>query len=412
MMQNETSTADDSSCSSHCTEAAFLDMLGLSFDDVPSMSLDIDGDQKEPGKISDVHDNDSMDRSNEPPNQPIHSIILENNSSVIRRHLQPSVTRVEVPSRCSRYLHKPSSVAFFVIDNFLQAAECQGLIQLAHKLSSNGFHYVTEAAHTDNDGISHIVKLQEPNRHKLSVFEHPPSINRLWERLKPIVLQHIHQFTNHTKCGPPLGLNPRLRVLRYDASDNDIFEPHFDATTRVTTDVNGDQCDMTSLLTVLVYLNDGGGKNFNGGETFYLDSVSPKHRDGEISIVPSCGKAVVFEHDLYHTSVPLGFGTKYVLRTDVLFDTNTLRSGGVDVPRDWGVGNTEEMKSVSTLSELCHIVSLANEEMALLEDAGLLDLTFDTFFSPGVTAVKSVLSDILRSDTAEMLLIAALKYRQ
>jgi len=404
-MQNEIPADDGSSCGSNSTEAAFLEMLGLStFDDIPSMTLDLDGDQDELGKISDSLEDSTDDRN---LNQ---LIILENDSSVSDLHLQPAVTSFEVPSRCSRYLHKPSSVAFFVIDNLLEAAECQALIQLAHKLSSKGFHYVTEAAHTD--GMSHIVRLQEPNKHKLSVFEHPPSTNRLWDRLKPIVLKHTHQFMNHTKCGPPLGLNPRLRVLRYDASDNDVFEPHFDATTRVISDINGKCCDTTSLLTVLVYLNDGGGKDFDGGETFYLDSVSPKSHADEISIVSSCGKAVVFEHDLYHASVPLRFGTKYVLRTDVLFNTDALGSGGVDIPRGFGGGYTEEVESITTLSGLCHLVALTDEERALLEDAGLLDLTFDTLFAPGVTVVKSILSDILRNDTAQSLLIAALKHRQ
>lgn len=132
------------------------------------------------------------------------------------------VTILEVPHKCSRYLHRPTDVAAFVIDNFLDASECEQLIHLANKRSSTGFHYVTEASHTDNEGITHIVKLQEANKHKLSVFEHAPTIDLLWKRMEHIILPYIEAFINSTKCGHPLGLNPRLRVLRYDATDNDV----------------------------------------------------------------------------------------------------------------------------------------------------------------------------------------------
>lgn len=137
------------------------------------------------------------------------------------------VTILEVPHKCSRYLHHPTDVAAFVIDNFLDASECEQLIHLASKLSSTGFHYVTEASHTDNEGITHIVKLQEANKHKLSVFEHAPTIDLLWKRMEHIILPHIETFMDSTNCGPPLGLNPRLRVLRYDAADNDVCEYHW-----------------------------------------------------------------------------------------------------------------------------------------------------------------------------------------
>jgi hypothetical protein len=268
-------------------------------------------------------------------------------------------------------------------------------------LSSKGFHYLTEAAHTDENGNTHMVKLQEPNKHKLSVFEHPPTTKKLWNKLESIILPHISSFIENTKRGRPIGLNPRLRVLRYDATDNDVFEPHFDATTQVN--------ESTSLLTVLIYLNDGGGKEFDGGETCFLDSKSIKMNDTTTTMVtPSTGDVVVFEHDLFHSSAPLKFGTKYILRTDVLFQLDEEEEGGgVESPR--GESNESADDLAATLFEVCQQLSVSEDAKTALADVGLIDLSIEALFNPGQNVVKSILNDVLDDDTSERVFKAALE---
>eukprot|EP00986_Skeletonema_menzelii_P005624 scaffold2086_cov149-Skeletonema_menzelii.AAC.21 len=311
----------------------------------------------------------------------------------------PSVKHLNVPQNCSRYLHKPCDVASFVIQNFLNEDECQDLIHLANTLSSTGFHYVTEAAHTDEDGTTHIVKLQEANKHKLSVFEHTQTTQKLWRRLKTIIQPHISTFIENAHCGKPIGLNPRLRVLRYDALDNDVFEPHFDATTRVN--------ESTSLLTVLIYLNDGGGKDFDGGETCFLDSKSMKLNGASATVTPSAGDVVVFEHDLFHSSAPLKFGTKYILRTDVLFQFG--EDGGVELPRGESKGSSENLSV--TLLDVCQQLSVYDDVKNALGDICLIDLSIEALFNPGEAVVKSILHDVLDSHTADMIFQAAMDCR-
>lgn len=350
----------------------------------------------------------------------------------------PIVTAFDVPPRCSRHLHRPSDVAAFTISNFLDATECEELTHRAASASASaaassssatttGFHYVTEATHTDDDGITHIVKLQQPNQHKLSVFEHSPTLERIWNRMHPILLPHIAPFIENTNCGPPRGLNPRLRVLRYDAIDKDIFQPHFDATTKVN--------NLTSLLTVLIYLNDGNGIDFDGGETYYLDyhtstaTNQPRNTNtnscyasssssASTKITPKTGTAVIFEHNLYHSSVPLIFGIKYVLRTDILFEYD----GDIDKPRGKRCSNTNNnvhinnglkntTTSCNTLLEICQELLLPEEEQSALEEIGLLDLTLDSLFAPGVSAVRDMLCDVMEEQFASRLLQAALEYR-
>jgi len=330
------------------------------------------------------------------------------NALIATNENNPVVTVLEVPHRCSRYLHHSSDCAAFVIDNFLDAAECEQLIQLANKLSSTGFHYVTEASHIDNDGITHIVKLQEANKHKLSVFEHRPTISMLWEKMEPIIQPRIRKFIDHTNCGQPVGLNPRLRVLRYDALDNDDFEPHFDATTKVN--------NTTSLLTVLIYLNDGGGIDFSGGETCYLDHHIPRSIDSCTKVVPSRGKVVIFEHDLFHSSIPLEVGTKYVLRTDVLFDIDDTSDGSVGVDKPRGQVNKEDVDDdrmvCTTLQELTQLLEFSEEDKQSLDELGLLDMSLDALFAPGVSAVKQMLHDALDERRAALLLKAAIQARE
>ena len=338
----------------------------------------------------------------------------------------PRVSSLDVPRRCSRYLHHPSDVSAFALHGFLDAAECRHLIRLASAPSSSvtGFRYIAEASHTDDRGATHVVKLREANRHKLSVFEHRPTVDMLWERMEPAILPHIGSFVRDVGCGPPVGLNPRLRVLRYDADDDDVFDPHFDATTRAD--------GRTSLLTVLIYLNDGGGRDFDGGETRFVDhavsrpgggGIDPRERATEIA--PEAGKVVLFEHDLFHSSAPLIFGTKYVLRTDVLFELDPNDGGrgrgGVGAPRggpDDPEGgrrrgspeNDDAATPPRTVLDACRRLSLTEAAIRGLDEMGLLDLTLDSLLAPGVCAVREVLRDVLDEPSAESLIRAALEF--
>lgn len=220
-----------------------------------------------------------------------------------------------------------------MVSNLLSSAECQFLIQFAEKQSN--FKYITEAKHFAPDGSSYLVPIHNPNPHKLSVFYGPQIATAIWDRLHPLIAKHnIRGFQDRTECGDPVGLNPRIRILRYDADSNDRFEPHFDATTFIDSH--------QSLLTVLIYLNDGGGTDFSGGETCYLDAhilsslgAATFAEEKITKVTAESGKAVIFEHDLYHSGAPLTSGTKYVLRTDVMFPRKNENGNAIaDVESD------------------------------------------------------------------------------
>ena len=323
----------------------------------------------------------------------------EEEAAAARRSVIATRT-LAVPRRCSRYLHPPERCAAFVVDDLLSVPQCRSLIELASK-SNGGFRYVTEASHPSPDGRTTVgvVTLQNPNPHKLSVFESRIAIANIWDSLRGRIDTRIGEFRERTGCGPPLGLNPRIRVLRYDAGDGDRFEPHFDATT-----TSGPE--RRSLLTVLVYLNGGGGVAFGGGETLYLDSIKPI-MSGATRVIPSTGRAVIFEHDLYHSSACLEWGTKFVLRTDVMFAARDDPLGDVAVSSCEAEG--QPPPPPNSLSDICFRLDLPGWKRQVLEDMGMLDMTVESFLAPGVAMLKLMLTDQIGGDIADILITEALE---
>jgi len=234
------------------------------------------------------------------------------------------------------------------------------------------------------------------------VFYGPQIATAIWDRLHPLIAKHnIRGFQDRTECGDPVGLNPRIRILRYDADSNDRFEPHFDATTFIDSH--------QSLLTVLIYLNDGGGTDFSGGETCYLDAHISSSlgavtfaEEKITKVTAESGKAVIFEHDLYHSGAPLTSGTKYVLRTDVMFPRKNENGNAIadvesrmkDTEGDKAINSTTKSSSPTNLvMDLLRSLYITTEEMSNLESACILDMTVTNLFAIGTPSVRIILQD-------------------
>ena len=98
-----------------------------------------------------------------------------------------------------------------------------------------------------------------------------------------------------------VGLNERFRAYRYGPGQR--FAPHFDGCFR------RDERE-ASEITVMLYLNDG----CDGGETAFLDF--------ETKIVPKRGMVLLFQHTILHEGCLVRAGSKYVLRSDVMYRTS------------------------------------------------------------------------------------------
>jgi predicted 2-oxoglutarate/Fe(II)-dependent dioxygenase YbiX len=103
------------------------------------------------------------------------------------------------------------------------------------------------------------------------------------------------------------GLNPRFRFCRYRGGQR--FCIHRDG-------AHAPGPGERSHLTCMLYLNDAA--EFSGGATRYYAERSED--SGLLGTVrPEAGTMIVFDHALWHDGEAVTSGTKYVMRTDVLY---------------------------------------------------------------------------------------------
>jgi prolyl 4-hydroxylase len=172
------------------------------------------------------------------------------------------------------------SQSIFTISDVLAPAECNEMVARANVV---GFDTATI-----NASAGPRIDKDARNNDRVIVDDFGTA-RRLWQR--------VGEFMPRMLSGRQVrGLNERLRFYRY--SPGQKFSWHADAPFARE---NGE----LSLLTFMIYLNDG----YEGGATRF-DSVVVEGR---------LGMALVFEHGLIHEGSEVRTGTKYVLRSDVMF---------------------------------------------------------------------------------------------
>jgi prolyl 4-hydroxylase len=170
--------------------------------------------------------------------------------------------------------------AIFTVTDVLTGDECQEMIALAH---ARGF----EAATISTWNGPRIDR--EARNNDRVILEDFDLAQRLWRR--------VESYVSRVRLARQVcGLNERFRFYRY--APDQRFSWHADAPFARD---NGE----LSLLTFMIYLND----NYQGGET----------RFQSLSVHGKSGMALVFEHGLLHEGAAVTEGTKYVLRSDIMF---------------------------------------------------------------------------------------------
>lgn len=168
----------------------------------------------------------------------------------------------------------------FSIHDLLTLDECEKLIALSE---TRGF---AEASVRTDHGPKAQPMIRNNER---VVFEAPAWRDVLWQRLSALTLPEVGGKR-------ATGLPRALRFYKYTPGQR--FKMHKDGP--------WEEDGRTSELTLLVYLNEG----FAGGDTAFRD----------LSITPRTGSALLFLHDTWHEGSALINGTKYVLRSDVMYD--------------------------------------------------------------------------------------------
>jgi WD40 repeat protein len=143
---------------------------------------------------------------------------------------------------------------------------------------------------------------------------------RLFERLSPALPATLEESGARWRLA---GLNARFRFCRY--RDGQSFTRHRDGAWAPS-------ATRRSWLTAMIYLNDA--STFAGGATRFYGEA------GVESVPPRAGQAIVFDHRLWHDGEAVREGTKYVMRTDVIYELEQAApaeplksSGGLECER-------------------------------------------------------------------------------
>lgn len=187
----------------------------------------------------------------------------------------------------------------FTVSDLYTPAECRQLIERGE---NTGFE---AASVTTSTGQKMMPGVRNNDR---AIFDDDAFARSVWERVRSFVPSSMDGFE-------VVGLNPRFRFYRYDPGQR--FKRHQDGRVRTA---DGE----VSRLTFLLYLN----ADYEGGQTIfrhytYEGETGTKH---EIEIVPETGLGLFFVHERHHEGAPLIAGRKYVLRSDVLYAGEPVRS--------------------------------------------------------------------------------------
>ncbi|HEY0065447.1 MAG TPA: 2OG-Fe(II) oxygenase [Telluria sp.] len=175
------------------------------------------------------------------------------------------------------------------IENFLSAAECKRFIA-----NGEAIGYVPSEVNLPG-GSRRAAEIRNNDR---VIFDDAALAAWLFARARPLLPANIAGGTVHA-------FNERMRFYRY--GPDEYFKWHRDG-------MFSPSSQLTSLLTFMIYLNDG----FEGGDTEFKTGV----------VKPEAGMGLIFPHHLLHLGAVITSGTKYVLRTDVMYrQSKSARAG-------------------------------------------------------------------------------------
>ena len=201
-----------------------------------------------------------------------------------------------------------SVAGVFQLLNVLSRSECQQLIRLTESIG-----YLPDAAVSLPRSVRH--------NHSLTWLADDKTTDIIWQRCAPFMTDDQGIFDSKQA----LGLNSRFRFYRYQPGD--YFSPHTDGAWPGSKVIDRQLVanafpDRWSQLTFLLFLSD----EYEGGRTqFYLRS-NKRDESTVVSVQTPVGGVLCFPHGMHplhclHSSEEIVSGSKYIIRSDVLFET-------------------------------------------------------------------------------------------
>jgi hypothetical protein len=191
------------------------------------------------------------------------------------------------------HLLPDSDLLCFVVPGAFSSAACEALLtpEIKASLQPAGTHYPTYYRNNER-----------------SVVDSEALARQLFATIEPVLPAELPADEPTDSPWQLRQLNPRLRFCRYAAGQ--YFHRHLDG-------VYHQSATVQSRLTFMIYLNDA--TEFAGGRTLFYRSKDDPQVWAEYW--PVKGDLIVFDHRLWHEGEQLEAGQKYVLRSDILYET-------------------------------------------------------------------------------------------
>lgn len=183
-----------------------------------------------------------------------------------------------------------TSLPCFLLRGVFSREECTGII---HEAEASGFQAT---------GGDYPPSYRDNDRH---VRDDAARAEAVFARIRPFLPERLVDAAGD--AWRLKGLNPRFRFCRYRGGQR--FCIHRDG-------AHAPSAQERSHLTCMLYLNDSA--EFSGGATrYYAERAEGSEVLGAVR--PEAGTLIVFDHGLWHDGEAVSSGTKYVMRTDVLY---------------------------------------------------------------------------------------------
>ncbi|HEX8326683.1 MAG TPA: 2OG-Fe(II) oxygenase [Hymenobacter sp.] len=234
------------------------------------------------------------------------------------------------------HLLPSSDLLCFVVPGAFSAAMCEELLAAA---ASVGFqaastHYPTY--YRNNERL---------------VVDDEALAERLLAAIRPVLPTELPADEPGAAPWQLRELNPRLRFCRYAAGQ--YFHRHLDG-------VHHQSATVQSRLTFMIYLNDA--TEFSGGRTLFYRTKDDPAIWAEYQ--PVRGDLIVFDHRIWHEGEQLGNGEKFVLRSDILYETTARPAPETNAP--FGAGHLGYIWQVAAFGT--NIVSAGRDKVIKVWD--------------------------------------------
>ncbi|KAK1580381.1 oxidoreductase domain-containing protein [Colletotrichum navitas] len=217
-----------------------------------------------------------------------------------------------------------------VLDNVLTPGECAQLIRMAEDSAAGRGESDDEAWQPAMVNIGQGWEILEPEYRNSDriIWDQQEIVDRLWRRCRlapglEAQLAEVDGSRNPAKGQETRWVfdkfNKRMRFLKYQKGQ--FFRPHCDGS---YSEEGEDGTVYRTHYTVQLYLNDsvagaGGGEgaaDLVGGATSFLSGDEKR----KVDVDPRAGRVLIFQHSrLYHCGDDVVQGTKYAMRTDILY---------------------------------------------------------------------------------------------